>query len=458
MSVRPNLLFIMDDQHRFDFLGVEQPRVATPHLDALAADGTRFSHCCVNAPVCAPSRISLATGLHPWRLGGLDNNCYLPRQIPTYYQRLRDQGYQVASAGKLDLAKPSSYNGRDGRRACNFQWGFTDPLEIEGKMHAGQATRPVGPYGFHLAEQGLLERFQRDYGHRRQAGWIQGVSHDSVLPEEAHSDSWIGQRALSWLENAPIEDPWHLFVSFVGPHDPFDPPTSWAERFRDSAMPAPIESAREGKPAWVQRRQFEMTVAEIEHTRRQYAANIALIDHWVGRLREMLSARGMADSTYIVFASDHGEMLGDHQLFSKSVAYEGALRVPLILAGPSIPAGGESSTLVELADVNPTLCELAGVHYTDSELESLDARSVLPSVMDTARTHRPNTLAQLRNFSAIRTETHKMIDNYNDRMELYDLVQDPGECHNIAEDYPQLISDLGNQMRSRRLEGTWHRW
>ncbi len=458
MSAKPNLLFIMDDQHRFDFLGVEQPRVATPHLDALAADGTRFSHCCVNAPVCAPSRISLATGLHPWRLGCLDNNCYLPRQIPTYYQRLRNQGYQVASAGKLDLAKPSPYNGRYGRRACNFQWGFTDPLEIEGKMHAGQATQPVGPYGFHLAEQGLLERFQRDYTHRRQAGWIQGVSHDSVLPEEAHSDSWIGQSALSWLESAPIEDPWHLLVSFVGPHDPFDPPTSWAERFRDSAMPAAIQNGGEGKPFWVQRRQMEMTAAEIEHTRRQYTANIALIDHWVGHLREMLAIRGMADNTYIVFASDHGEMLGDHQLFTKSVAYEGALRVPLILAGPSIPAGGESSTLVELADVNPTLCELAGVPYTDSELESLDARSFIPSVMDTAQTHRPNTLAQLRNFSAIRTETHKLIDNYNDRTELYDLEQDPGECHNIAEDHPQLISDLVNQMRSRRLEGTWHRW
>ncbi len=458
MSANPNLLFILDDQHRFDFLGLEQSGVATPHLDALAAQGTRFTHCCVNAPVCAPSRIALATGLHPWRLGCLDNHCYLPRQIPTYYQRLRDQGYQVASVGKLDLAKPAPYNGRYGRRACNFQWGFTDPLEVEGKMHAGRAARPAGPYGFHLVEQGLFARFREDYARRSQAGWIQGVSHDSVLPEEAHSDSWIGRRALTWLENVTLEDPWHLFVSFVGPHDPFDPPTPWAARFRDSAMPTAVAGAPGDKPVWVQHRQYETTAAEIAHTRRQYAANIALIDHWVGRMREMLAARGMADNTYVVFASDHGEMLGDHRLYTKSVAYEGALRVPLILAGPDIPAGGVSHTLVELADVNPTLCEMAGVPYTGNELEVLDARSVMPSVRDTSRPHRPHALAQLRNFAALRTETHKLIDNYNDRTELYDLVEDPGECHNLVEEHPQLVSDLRAQMQARRVEGAWNRW
>ncbi len=458
MSAKPNLLLVLDDQHRFDFLGLEWSCVATPHLDALAAQGTRFTHCCVNAPVCAPSRISLATGLHPWRLGGLDNHCYLPRHIPTYYQRLRAQGYAVASAGKLDLAKPAPYNGLHGRRPCNFQWGFTDPLEIEGKMHAGRVTRPAGPYGFHLAEQGLFARFREDYARRSQGGWIQGVSHDSVLPEEAHSDSWIGQRALSWLENVATEDPWHLFVSFVGPHDPFDPPTHWAERFRHSPMPAPIAGDPQDKPIWVQRRRYAMTAAEIEHTRRQYTANIALIDHWIGRMRAMLEARGMADNTYVVFASDHGEMLGDHQLYTKGVAYEGALRVPLILAGPHIPAGGVNHTLVELADVNPTLCEMAGVPYTASELETLDARSIMPSVMDTSRTHRSNVMAQLRNFAALRTEAHKLIDNYNDRTELYDLVQDPGECHNLAEENPQLVADLKDRMQARRVEGAWHRW
>ncbi len=458
MPARPNLLFIMDDQHRYDFLGIEQSLIPTPNLDILAQDGTRFTHCCVNAPVCAPSRISLATGLHPWRLGCLDNHCYLPKQVPTYYQRLRDHGYQVASAGKLDLAKPSPYNGRTGRLSRNFQWGFTDPMEIEGKMHAGRSLQPVGPYGYYLEERGLYDRFQKDYTQRSQAGWIKGVSHDSVLPEEAHSDSWIGQQAVSWLESVSTESPWHFFVSFVGPHDPFDPPSNWAERFRTAPMPEAIQSSRHSKPGWIQQRQLDISTAEIEHTRRQYTANISLIDYWIGQMRDMLTARGMADNTYIVFASDHGEMLGDHQLYTKSVAYEGALRVPLILAGPEIPAGGLSHSLVELADINPTLCELAGVPYSGNELESLDACSVLPSVRDTSRTHRPNALSQLRHFAAVRTDSHKLIHNYNSGTELYDLEQDPTECQNIAEEQPELVSDLRRQMQTRSVEGTWHRW
>ncbi len=457
MSVKPNLLFIMDDQHRFDFLGIAQPLVSTPHLDRLARDGTRFSHCCVNAPVCAPSRIALATGLHPWRLGCLDNHCYLPRQVPTYYQRLRDHGYQVASVGKLDLAKPSPCNGPTGQLPRNFQWGFTDPLEIEGKMHAGRADTPLGPYGYHLESLGLFDHFRDDYARRSQAGWIQGVSHDSVLPEAAHADSWIGQQALAWLERVSTTTPWHLFVSFVGPHDPFDPPTSWAEQFRTAPMPAAIQSAPDSKPAWIRQRQLDMTPDEITHTRRQYTANISLIDHWIGQIRAMLDARGMADNTHIVFASDHGEMLGDHRLYTKSVAYEGALRVPLLLAGPDIPAGGLNDSLVELADINPTLCELAGVPYTGHEQEALDARSILPSVRDTSRPHRANVLTQLRHFAALRTGNHKLINNYNEQPELYDLVQDPGECHNIAADHPQLVSELRAQMQDRYLEGTWHR-
>lgn len=453
MPASPNLLFIMDDQHRHDFLGVEQSAVSTPHLDALAASGTRFTHCCVNAPVCAPSRISLATGLQPWRMGCLDNTCFLPRSVPTYYQRLRDHGYRVASVGKLDLAKPASYNGPDGRLPRAFQWGFTDPMETEGKMHASRAAQPSGPYGGHLAAKGMFQDFREDYLLRGRAGWIQGVSHDSVLSEEDHSDSYVGRHAVEWLERVDGEAPWHLFVSFPGPHDPFDPPAAWAARFRNVEPPEALPSALTGRPGWVRRRELQLTSEEVAHTRRQYMANIALIDHWVGRIRETLAARGMADDTCIVFASDHGEMLGDHGLYTKSVAYESALRVPLILAGPGIPAGGVSSVLTELADVNPTLCELAGVPYVGDELEAIDARSVLPAAVNPERAHRRSAMAQLSNFASLRTESHKYIHNYNDISEVYDLEADPGESCNLALQEPELTEELARQLRDRRVEG-----
>ena len=120
---RPNILFIRDDQHRFDYLGVAGAVfVRTPNIDALATSGVRFTQCTTNAPVCAPSRIGLASGLHPCRLGGLDNASFLPPDTTSYYQRLRDGGYRVGCVGKLDLAKAWTYNGRYGDRPCAYQW------------------------------------------------------------------------------------------------------------------------------------------------------------------------------------------------------------------------------------------------------------------------------------------------------------------------------------------------
>ena len=154
---RPNLLFIMSDQHRHDYLGAAGASfVETPHLDGLARQGVRFTQCTTNAPVCAPARVALAAGLQTWRLGALSNQCFLPPNQPTYYQRLRDGGYRVGCIGKLDLAKPDPYNGRHGDRPYVYQWGFTHPEECEGKMHAGFSPTPIGPYTHYLEEKGLL--------------------------------------------------------------------------------------------------------------------------------------------------------------------------------------------------------------------------------------------------------------------------------------------------------------
>ena len=148
---QPNLLFIMTDQFRHDYFGAARAGfVHTPHLDRIAARGVRFTQCTTNAPVCAPARIGLASGLQPSRLGALDNQSFLPRRVLPYYRRLRDHGYRVGCVGKLDLAKPDGYNGRHGDRPVVYSWGFTHPEEDEGKMHAGKSPSPRGPYGFWL--------------------------------------------------------------------------------------------------------------------------------------------------------------------------------------------------------------------------------------------------------------------------------------------------------------------
>jgi len=449
---RPNILFIMDDQHRFDYLGCAGADfIRTPNIDKLAERGVRFTQCTTNCPVCAPSRIGLATGVQPTRLGCIQNNCFLPLSQPTYYQQLRNHGYRVGCIGKLDLAKPDHYNGRYGDRPSVYQWGFTHPEECEGKMHAGSSQTPIGPYTYHLEERGLLQTFYDDYSRRQKEGWAVSC-HDSPLPTDAFEDAYIGRRSAEWISNIADDFPWHLFVSFVGPHDPFDPPTEYGEKYRTADMPDPVTSDLEGKPQYVKDRVVQATPEKITETRRQYCAATELIDDQIGEMIDALEKRGMLDNTYIIFASDHGEMLGDHGLYQKSVPYEPSLRVPLIVAGPNIPKGQTSNALVELNDINPTICDMAGI----PTLPNIDAKSFQPILTNEARAHRKETISTIRNFQCIRTSRYKLIDNINDVTELYDLTQDPHELNNIANQYPDLVKELSRRLKQRLTEGTWH--
>jgi arylsulfatase len=449
MPERPNLLLLMADQHRFDWFGAAGAGwTQTPNIDRLAAAGIRFTHTTCNSPVCAPSRVSLASGVRPHRLGALSNAAFLPPNTPTYYQALRGAGYRVGFVGKLDLHKPDPYNGRNGDLPITYHYGFTDPVECEGKMHAGQGPRPNGPYNRYLVERGHFEAFCADYRRRSHALPVWYAA-DSVLPAEECEDSYIGRRACDFLRNtADDESPWHLFVSFVGPHDPWDPPTEFADRFRDTPMPAALADDMEGKPAWQRQKAKRMAGAsaeEVATVRRQYTASLALIDDQIGQILQTLDERGLTENTYVLYCSDHGEMLGDHGLYQKSIHYEAALRVPLIVTGPDITPA-VSDALIELSDINPTLQALAGVPPSPA----LDARSFLPVLRDPTASHREETISQLDNCRALRTRTHKFVYNQNDLPELYDLREDPDELINLASRQPELAMAMQRRL-TRRL-------
>lgn len=450
---KPNILFIMSDQHRYDYFGAAGADfMNTPNLDRLAQRGVRFSNCCTNSPLCTPARLSLATGLLPHRVG-LRNPDFLPLSTPTYYQHVRDHGYRVGCVGKLDLAKADGYNGRYGDRPCAYSWGFTHPEECEGKMHAGRSATPLGPYTWYLENKGLLQAFHEDYQEREKKGWIKGASHDSVLPTEDFEDVYIGRRAAEWLRNVPDDFPWHYFVSFVGPHDPFDPPTEYADLYRDADVPAPIPPNDQDKPDWIDGKKQGCEAEEIRTARRQYCASTQAIDEQIGAMLDALEERGMLENTYIIYSSDHGEMLGDHGLFTKSVPYEASMRVPLLISGPGIEKERTSEALVELMDLNPTISDLAGL----PRQREMDAQSLLPVLEGQTDTHRSGCVSALTNFRCIRTAEHKFVESYNDKTELYDLRNDPDEQVNVIDDHPEAAGQLRRQLNERWNQGAWNR-
>ena len=451
MSEKPNILFITADQLRPDFLGCAGASWAnTPNIDKLAANGTLFNRCYTNSPVCAPARIALATGMRPHRVGAVDNYAFLPASANTYYKRLRDNEYYVGCCGKLDLAKPDKYNGIKGDRPCNFTHGFTHPIEVEGKIHAG-ASQPLGPYTEYLNNKDVLKDLHEDYMNR---GYL--TYRNSVLEKEDFQDCYIGRRAVEWLEERPTDFPYHLFVSFAGPHDPFDPPKYYSDMYADADIKERIHDDGVGKPKRIHGR---MRVAKGKSEedfilmRRQYAASIKAIDDEVGRIVEAAENRKDGRDTYIILSADHGEMLGDHDLPIKHVAYEPSWGIPLIISGANLPKGKQSNALVELIDVGETICDLAGLNRPDT----IDAHSLLPLLKGEVETHREYVLTEERPFRAIANDEWKFIETYNDVSELYNLKEDPNELNNIYEDNKKFARQMRQQMVEGFIEDKWRR-
>ena len=444
-----NILMLMADQFRCDWMGCAGNKFTdTPNIDGIAKRGVLFSRSTCNSPLCAPSRAALAAGVYPHRLGVLSNNENFPADYPTYYQALRKNGYRVGAAGKTDLHKPDHFYGENGDLPVMYHLGFTDVVDTEGKMNAarfGPSNKVSGPYQKFLQEHGMLDGFMADY-HQRIKNLPVWYSSASVLSEEYYHDSFIGRAACEFIKNVPDESPWHLHVSFVGPHDPWDAPENYLAKYADRSFPASIEDDMAGKPCWVteKRDKFskDMSKDDILRVKQNYTAMVKLLDDKIGEILAVLEAKGQRENTVIIFCSDHGEMLGDHGLFRKGFMYESAVRIPLIISLPEMNYGRKSGALAELMDLAPTILDLAGVTY---DAGKFDGESLMP-VLEGRDAHKDCQISQLYNTRMIFDGRYKYIESYNDINELYDLKSDPDELCNIINDYPDVARELTRQL------------
>lgn len=438
MSTQPNILFLFPDQHRPDWGGWNPDLpLRTPHLDFLGSRGVRFTRAVTPSPLCSPARACLATGMDYERCGVRGNGQNTSLDRPTYYRHLRDAGYRVAGVGKFDLHKADLDWGLDGSMLLE-EYGFTEGIDNEGKGDAVSSTRknggePVGPYMHYLKERGLLQTHLDMYEGRK------GLNFEAVtnLPEEAYCDNWIGGNALQFLDAFPEGRPWHLVVNFTGPHDPYDVTPAMRDAWKDVDIPPPVDHPDPGE-------------ASIRIRRQNYAAMIENIDAWAGRLIEKVAARGELENTLIVYASDHGEMLGDHGRWQKSVWYTPSAGIPLIVAGPGVQEGVVSEALVSLHDLAATYLEAADAEV----LPGSDARSLWPLLRGYASRHRDVACSALctgnRNWRMVTDGRYKLVLNKGEPPLLYDLKEDPDEISSCAGTHPEEVSRLSRIMHEKR--------
>ncbi len=441
----PNILLVVPDQLRYDWTGLNPGiPVRTPNLNDLAARGVQFENCYCASPLCAPSRACLAAGVEYHRCGVPDNSLNYPLDQATYYSLLRDAGYHVMGCGKFDLHKPEPSWGVEGQHLL-AEWGLSAGIDSAGKWDAIRwgMTEPCDPYTAHLHSTGRVETHRDDFGRRREVGTF-AATFPTPLPEESYCDNWIAAQGLRLLAAAPRDKPWHLAVNFAGPHEPVDVTNRMDGLYRGIDFPQPNRSR-------------EFTSAKHVEIRRNYAAMIENIDAWLGRFLAAAEERGDLENTLVVFTSDHGEMLGDHDLWMKRLPQQGSVGIPLVVAGPGVRLGATAPALVSLMDLAATFVDYAGATVP----ESMDSRSLRAVLDGSSDSHRELLLSGLDPWRCVTDGRLKLIRGYpggrlpggsdlpaypegDARAQplLYDIQEDPFENQNLAQRAPSDVARL----------------
>ncbi len=448
MVNRPAIVLITADELRKDALGCYGGRaVDTPNVDRLAARSLCFERAYAQSPWCMPSRCAILTGLYPHNHGAYSNfrPLRLSPALPNLYNLLRQAGYGTAHVGKCHYA-PVPYQRTRATETLPYD-DFREYYLSLGLEHLDlQDDKQVSvwfsdDYSRELAAAGHLEAYRAEVWNGRN-----GKVFAFPGPAEWHPDAWVGSRAAEWIRAYSDPRPPFVWVSFSGPHFPFDAPSRYLDRVQDSLVGR--GAFREGEfddPNRMHHRSFHGG-GGIEGSgsapgracknypdsywhalRKAYFANVALIDEQVGHVLDAVAERFGADAA-VIFTADHGEMLGQHRLWGKNAcAYEDVLNVPLLACLPGVTARRESGAQVALIDLLPTCLRLAGA----SE-QAVDGRDLLDVLRDGGRRYVYSEGEGFVSASDGACKYVRRVARDGSFMEMFDLEADPGEFVNVV--------------------------
>ncbi len=504
MALKPNILFIMADQLRWDYLGCTgHPHIKTPNIDSIARRGVNFARTFVQAPVCGGSRMSFYSGRYNLTHGATYNNFPLRIDEKTIGDYLRPQGYRSVLVGKTHFKPDIEAMARLGIDPGTnpglpyWQCGF-EPFERDDGLHPEAGGKLVGA-------DPAYNRWLRQLGYGGMNPWhewansVEGPDGEVLsgwsmrnarlparIPERHSETAYMTDRALEFMSKSG-EEPWCLHVSYIKPHWPYIAPKPYHDMYGPEHVIAANRSEAERldpNPVIAAFMQHDESVNFAREEVRQtvipaYMGLISQFDQHVGRLMDHLKTCGLLDNTIVVITSDHGDYLGDHWLGEKDLFHEEVVRIPLIIADrrPVADAtrGTTTHTLVEAIDLAPTFLAWAG---GAPEPERLEGRSIVPvlagaepagwrdavfSDSDFALRHARHTLGlevnEARGFM-VRTERWKYVHFMSHAPQLFDLESDPhelidlGRCEAHAEVRGQLRERLLAWALSRRTRTT----
>lgn len=421
---RPNILILMADQLTPGALPVYGNQVVrAPHIERLAAGGVVFDSAYCNSPLCAPSRYSFLSGKLPSRIGAYDNAAELPAGVLTFAHHLRHAGYQTALSGKMHFAGPDQLHGFEQRLTTDIypaDFGWTPNWDQPGVRpewyHNMSSVIDAGP---------CVRTNQLDYD-------------EEVV--------FAARRHLFDVARGADSRPFCLVASLTHPHDPYVISRPYWDLYRDEDIDLPRVSLP--PDAWdahsLRLREVcdigrnPPSEAQVRAARRAYYGAISFVDEQIGALLKALEESGQADNTIVLLVGDHGDMLGERGLWYKMNFFEGAARVPLIVHAPARFTPHRVAAAVSLADLLPTLVDLAHDGHSPAAPEPIDGRSLWPHL--TGAAGHDEVIGEYLGEGAlapivmIRRGPWKFIHSAPDPDQLYHLGDDPDEVRNLAAD------------------------
>jgi arylsulfatase A-like enzyme len=426
----------MTDQQRADTIrALGYDYMITPAMDRIAENGVSFRRCYACGATCIASRAAMFTGMYAHNTGVYTFNRWAHHR--SLVHDLRDAGYHCVNIGKMHISP------RDD------PMGFHERVIVENPTNRSlRGTGVDDDWGRYLTIHGAERPNQRNFTDPEWLTKYQGVPWH--LDEHLHSDVFIGNSALAWIDRYPAErdKPVFLQVGFTGPHEPYDPLPRILDLYDDVEMPAPVK--REGeldeKPPQHRGHQryfrhthgeaqiamAEATDEDIAEMRRHYYAKISTVDEKIGEVLDALEAKGYLENAVVIFTSDHGDMVGDHQMAYKWLMYESIVNIPLTIWDTRTEAQGVSEELVSHIDIAPTVLEAAGIEVPSY----MEGESLMGYVNGQGREADPAVFCEDNYETMVRTDRYKLVHYtfQEDDGELYDLDEDPEELYNRFHD------------------------
>ena len=445
---RPNILLLYTDQQRRDSLGCYgNPLARTPHLDRLAAEGVRFDHFYVQAPVCTPSRVSLLTGQYCSSVGIGCNGIELPEHTPTITRLLKSAGYETAQIGKLHFRPHSLRCHRDPHPQFDFDTlllsdepGCYDDAYLKWVEAIDPAQVPLCRCKLPPAAIQAGRRTLYDKGRGTEEPYVfegdEGLTHSSFVASE-----------VCRFLRQPRTRPFFCIGGFYAPHAPLNPPRRFAGLFDPADMPLPTL----GHDEHMIPRLRDVSDGQWRKVAAHYLALCSHVDDCCGQILRALDDTGLAEDTIVIFTSDHGEFLGDHGRVGKGMpGHDCIVRVPFLLRAPGrFPAGKAVDGLVEAVDWAPTMLHYAAVQAP----RFLQGRSLHHAIEGSDPAPRGDVLTESfaphqARSATVKTRTHTYHCRSNGAELLFDRRHDPDEGTNVA-DHPahrDALADLRHRM------------